>query len=131
MKKLLRIIIFSGLALYLTALWNKGFIIPTNPYAFLKLAALIILIKYLVIPLSKIILLPINFLTLGLASFLVFVLALHLMKSNSLLIIKPWIFPGIHLYLLSIPKTIINYPSNLILSSLSISSIINILELLL
>ena len=41
MKKIFRMIIFSLVAIFLTSLWNKGFIIKEDPMIYLK-AALII-----------------------------------------------------------------------------------------
>lgn len=131
MKKIIRIIIFSSIAIYLTSVWDKGFQISSNINDFIILTFLIGLINYLIIPLSKIVLFPINFLTLGLASFLVYILALHLISSSDLITIKSWLFPGINLFFFHIPKLSINYLENLILSSLLLSSIINTLEKLL
>ncbi|MEK9169947.1 MAG: phage holin family protein, partial [Patescibacteria group bacterium] len=68
MKKILRMIIFSGVAIFLTALWNKGFAIKQDPMIYLKAALLIAAVYYLVLPISKLILLPLNIISLGLVS---------------------------------------------------------------
>lgn len=132
MKKLFRMLIFSAVAIFLTSLWNKGFIISFNWQPFLKAVVTIAVIYYLVVPFSKLILLPLNILTLGLVSFLVYLLALHIL-SNSLLIItiKDWVLPGLSFNGINIDKLDISYFGNLVLSSLSISFIINTLEQLL
>ena len=57
MKKLLRMIIFSGVAIFLTALWNKGFIVKDDPMIYLKAALIIAAVYYLIVPASKLILL--------------------------------------------------------------------------
>ncbi|HEX7542556.1 MAG TPA: hypothetical protein VF385_00530, partial [Patescibacteria group bacterium] len=68
MKKILRMVIFSGVAIFLTALWNKGFIIKQDPIIYLKAALLIAAVYYLILPISKLILLPLNIISLGLVS---------------------------------------------------------------
>ena len=68
MKKIFRMIIFSGVAIFLTSLWNSGFIIASDPMIYLKAALIIAAVYYLIIPISKIILLPLNILTLGFVS---------------------------------------------------------------
>ena len=129
MKKILRKIIFAGIALYLTSLLNKGFILPKEPMVLLKLLAVFVVVYYLIIPISKIILLPLNILTLGLVSFLVYLLFFHLSSANfQLLTIGAWTFPGFKFSIINIGKTNINYFWNLILSSVSVSSIISLLE---
>jgi len=120
---------FVSVAIYLTSLWNKGFILPTNIIDFLKLVLVFSFIYYLIVPFSKIILLPLNIITLGLVSFFVYLLLLHIVGTGlSLLTIKEWSFAGLKLGGFIIQKTHISYFWNLILSSLSLSSIINMLE---
>jgi len=129
MKRILRKIIFAGIALYLTSLWNKGFVLPVEPVSLLKLLGVFVVVYYLIIPVSKIILLPLNILTLGLVSFLVYLLFFHLATANfQLLSIKSWTFSGFKFNFINIGETYINYFWNLILSSVSVSSIINLLE---
>lgn len=123
-------IIFSALALIFTSFWNKGFQLNIN--AFLTATIVLALVFYLIVPLSKIILLPLNIITLGLMSFLVYLAILHLSSDAfHLFTITSWTFPGLSIFFVSIPKTYIPYLGNLVLSSVSISSIINLLEQLL
>ena len=132
MKKIFRVLVFSGVSIALTAYWNKGFIINKVPVIFLEAVIVIAIVNYLVMPLSKIILLPLNLLTFGLMSFIFYALLLHFISTKfDLLTVKSWIFSGISLLGITIPRQNINYLMNLVLSSLSISVIINILEKLL
>jgi len=132
MKKLFRMLVFPFLAIMFTSLWNKGFILPGNVNELIKLILLMAFIYYLLVPLSKIVLFPINLLAFGLGSFLVYLLSFYLLDTYfSLLSIESWQFPGFSFYFLSIPKANVSYLMNLILSSLSVSSIINILETIL
>jgi len=68
MKKIFRMIIFSGVAIFITALWNKGFVIKADPLIYLKASLIIALVYYLITPISKIILLPLNIFTFGFVS---------------------------------------------------------------
>jgi len=132
MKKVIRMICFSAIAVLLTAYWNKGFIISNDPTVFIKLTLAIAISFYFVIPVSKLILLPLNILTLGMMSFIIGLLILNLLNTNlSLIIIKEWVFTGFSFAGYIVPKFQINYLFNLILSSFSISLIINLLEKLL
>jgi len=127
MKKIFRMIIFSALALIFTSFWNKGF--QLNPSAFISATLVLAIVFYLIVPLSKIVLLPLNIITLGLMSFLVYLAILHLISDAfHLFTITSWTFPGASILFVTIPKTHIPYIGNLVLSSVSISSIINVLE---
>ncbi len=125
MKKIFRMIVFSALALFLTTLWNKGFKVSFAPDIFLKALLLIAILNYLIVPISKLILLPLNVITLGMVSLLVYFLLFHfLLTRYSLVVIKDWIFPGFWL----VGKTSINYWQNVLLSALSVTTIINFFE---
>lgn len=124
--------IFAAIALYLTSLWNRGFVVPLTPIGMLKAAACIVVVYYLIVPVSKIILLPLNFITFGFISFLVYLFAMHLMNvAFGFIIIKDWVFGEISLFGLTLQETQISYLGNLVLSSVLLSSIINLLEKLL
>ncbi|MFA5136734.1 MAG: phage holin family protein [Patescibacteria group bacterium] len=131
MKKVFRMIVFSALALLLTSLWNKGFIISSSLSTFLVATISLALVFYIIVPISKIVFLPFNLLTLGFMSFLIYIVILHFYTwSFHLFEIRPWEFDGFRFGFVQIPATNISYLGNLVLSSLSISSIINLLELL-
>jgi len=129
MKKIFRMIIFSGIAIFLTAYWNKGFIIKLDPMIFLKASLMIALVYYLIIPVSKLILLPLNIITLGLFSTIFYALVIYFLLTNmSLISIKDWVFPGVKLFGITLSKINISSFYNIFISSFSISTIINFLE---
>lgn len=119
MKLIFRKLFFSFLALYLTSYWNHGFIIKQEPIIFLKTSLIIALVYYLIVPLSKIILLPLNLLTMGFISIAFYSLTLYFVLTNlSLVQIKSWVFLNYQ----------IDWLLNIFLISFSISLIINLLE---
>lgn len=128
MKKIFRVIIFSMTAIYLTSLWNYGFTFAKEPIGFIKAGLIIAFVFYLILPLAKIILIPLNLITLGLASLIFYFAVLHFLNSYSVVSVKPWDFYGLSYHGIIIPKIHINYMINLFLSSLSISTVINLLE---
>jgi len=112
-------IVFSAIAIFLTSVWDKGFIIKPDLMIYLKATLLIALIYYLVVPLSKIILLPLNFLTLGFVSVIVYCFLFYFLTNYfSLIEIKSWNFSGYNFSQLA----------NIFVSAISISTIINLLE---
>ncbi len=119
MKKILRMIVFSGVAIFITSLWNKGFTVNLDPMIYLKTSLIIALVYYLIIPASKIILLPLNIITLGLFSTIFYaVIIYYILSSLKLIGINEWVFYGIK----------ISSFVNVFISSFSISTIINLLE---
>jgi len=129
MKKLFRMFIFSAFALFLTSLWNRGFVLSDNVSSFIISVIAITVIYYLIAPLLKIILLPLNLVSFGIASFCCILFLLHLLSSGfHLFIVFPWTFKELNLFLFVMPTFKISYILNLILSSVSISGIINTLE---
>ena len=129
MKKIFRMIIFSGVAIFLTSLWNSGFIIASDPMIYLKAALIIAAVYYLIIPISKIILLPLNILTLGFVSVIFYAAVFYfLLNRFNLISIEEWIFPGMRLFGITISEMKISGLSNIFISSFSISTIINLLE---
>ncbi len=129
MKRLTRMIIFSAVALYLTALWNGGFNVNFNPLVFIRTILLVSLFYYLIMPITKLVLLPINLLTLGLVSSLIYFLLFYFFFTRfSLVGIKPWEFQGLAFNGLSLKSMHIGYLTNVLLSSVSLSFIIRFLE---
>lgn len=129
MKSIFRKITFSIIAVYLTSFWNQGFIIKNDWIVYLKAGLLIAAFYYLIVPVSKLIFLPLNFFTFGLFStiFYSFVLFFFLNKF-SLITIQAWRFPGLSLSNLIISPMEISQLTNIFLSAFSISTIINLLE---
>jgi len=129
MKKISRMIIFSLGAIYLTAFWNKGFIIKEDLLVYIKASLLVALIYYLIRPAAKLILLPLNILTFGLVSVVFYCgLFFFLTQYFSLIQIKDWTFPGIDLIGLTVNKIMLSQTVNIFISSLSVSTIINLEE---
>src|SRR3989344_8884144 len=96
MKRITRMLIFSAVALFLTSIWNEGFKVNFNPYIFIRTIFLVALFYYFIAPLAKLILLPINWLTLGFLSSIIYILLFYFFISRlSLVQIKPWEFNGI------------------------------------
>lgn len=122
MRKIFRKIIFSALAIYITSYWNHGFIIKNDLLIYLKASLIIAFIYYLIVPVSKLILLPLNLITMGLVSVIFYSLALYFFLIGfSLIEIQPWQFLGYD----------ISQLANIFLVAFSISTIINLLEKLL
>ena len=129
MKKILRMIIFSLVAIFLTSLWNKGFVIKSDPMIYLKAALIIAAVYYLIVPVSKLILLPLNILTLGFVSVIFYAAIFYFLLNRFQLInIGEWVFPGIKLFGITLTEMKISGLSNIFISSFSISAIINLLE---
>ena len=119
MKKIFRMIIFSGVAIFITALWNKGFVIKADPLIYLKASLIIALVYYLITPISKIILLPLNIFTFGFVSVIFYAVIFYFLLNHfDLVVIKEWVFLGNNISSLV----------NIFISSFSISAIINLLE---
>lgn len=129
MKKILRMIIFSVVAIFLTAIWNKGFVIQPDPMLYLKAALVITMVNYLIVPVSKLVLLPLNILTLGLVSIIFYSFIFYFLLNNfNLINIKEWVFSGTKLLGITLGEIKISGLANIFVSSFSISTIINLLE---
>ncbi|MEK7109748.1 MAG: phage holin family protein [Patescibacteria group bacterium] len=129
MKKILRMIIFSGVAIFLTALWNKGFIVKDDPMIYLKAALIIAAVYYLIVPVSKLVLLPLNILTFGLVSVVFYAAIFYfLLNRFNLISIEEWVFPGAKMLGITLGKIKISSTTNIFVSSFSISTVINLLE---
>lgn len=129
MKKMFRMLIFSGVAIFITALWNKGFEIKSDPFIYFKAALIIAIVYYLVVPVSKLILLPLNLLTFGLVSVIFYSAIFYfLLNRFNLINIEEWIFPGANILGITLDKVKISNTANIFISSFSISTIINSLE---
>lgn len=125
-------IIFSGLSLYITSLIIKGFVIKNDLKSLIISALILAIVYYLLTPLIKLVLLPLNVLTLGLVSMIVYVFLFnYVINKFHLVIIQPWVFSGFEINGFSLPPIKFNYWLTLISSSILYSSIINLLEILL
>lgn len=122
-------LIFSAVAIYLTSLWNKGFIIESDWLIYLKASLVIAAVYYLVVPVSKLVLLPLNIITLGLVSVAFYCLVLFFLLNRFALIeITGWDFPGFSFGGIIVIPVAFNQWSNVFVSALSLSAIINLSE---
>lgn len=129
MKKIIRMLVFSAGAIYLTSLWNRGFIVNLDFTTIVKASLLVALMFYLVRPLSKLVLLPLNILTLGVISTVVYCfLFFFLTRYFGLINIKEWTFEGIKLLGFAVGKIQFSQTANVFVSAISVSTIINSLE---
>lgn len=129
MKKIFRIVLFSALAVFLTSLWNQGFKIDFELKSFLSVIFLVAATTYLVLPLSKVVLLPLNLITFGLVSVALYVFTLYLIDNQlSVINISSWDLQKFDFLGFTVEKTHISYMGNLILSSASLSAIIKLFE---
>lgn len=129
MKKIIRMLVFSAVAVYLTSLWNNGFVVNYDLGVYVKASLLVALMFYLVRPLSKLILLPLNILTLGVISTVVYCfLFFFLTRYFGLINIKEWTFSGINLLGFSIGQIKFSQAANIFVSAISVSTIINSIE---
>ncbi len=125
-------IIFSGLSLYLTSLVIKGFIIKTDLKSLIISAFLLAVVYYFLTPFIKLILLPLNILTLGVISIIVYILLFnYVINKFHLVTIQPWVFPGFNINGFYLPTIKFNYWLTVFISSVLYSTIINLLEIFL
>lgn len=122
MKIVTRSIAFSAAALYLTSLWNKGFYVESSLSMFIISALVLALFQYLLRPLLKIVVLPLSLITFGLAEFALNIALFYVFSTLlGFVDIRGWTFLGYELSGLA----------NLVLSSVSVSVIIGVLNKLL
>jgi len=114
-------------------LWNKGFDVSLVPIQFLIAVLAIAGLYYLLIPLSKIILLPLNFISFGLVSIAFNSLLFYLIISrfSGIISIKGWQAPHVQLLSLNAGPAEINAFWNIVLCSIVMYVVINLLEKLL
>lgn len=130
MKKISRMIVFSVLSLYITSLIIKGFILKTELVPFIAASLILAIVYYFITPFLKLVLLPLNILTIGLATVIAYILIFNFVINYfGFISIKSWVFEGIQFGSINIPKMQINYITTLVISSILYSSIINLLEL--
>mgnify|MGYP000166421428 CR=1 FL=1 len=121
MKKIARMIFFSGAALYLTQLWNKGLIIEFDLRTLFFLVLGVAVLNYIINPILKMILFPLNIITFGSISLIIYFLLFHfLVQYFPVIKITNWVFQGYH----------ISYLVNVGLIATSVSFIINFLEMI-
>lgn len=124
-------IVFSAISLFIVSLLIKGFIVKQELISFVITTVSLAIVYYLATPFLKLVLLPLNIITVGLVSIAAYIILFHYVISYfNFVIVKPWVFQGLQLYSFTIPKLSMNYLTTLIISSILYAFIINILELL-
>lgn len=119
MKKVIRMIVFSSIAFFATVFWNKGLNFDFSIQNSIIAVSVVTLMFYIIKPITKLILLPINFFTFGIVAFVVnMILFVFLSRYFHVFTITSWTLQGIT----------IGYWINVALVALSISIIINLLE---
>lgn len=106
MKTLLRYFLINLISLYITTLYIPG-LSYTGGFKSLALGALVfMLINFLLVPLLKILFLPLNLLTLGLFAWLINVIALYALTTIvSDFALTPYDFPGATIAGITLPAT--------------------------
>lgn len=128
MKYFLRVFLFHVFSLWIVTSVYGGLIIQGGVTgiltAGLMLAGLMVVVK----PIFKILFIPINFITFGIASWfinatLLFLLTLLLPE----VIVREYTFPGFNYMGFVIPSISFNYLASLVISSVSITALVHIL----
>lgn len=129
MKKIFRMLIFSATSLFLLTRFNTGVILSSDWEKILMGIILIALIYYIVTPIMKIFLLPINIITLGLASFISYIIIFIIINDYfNLIQFKSWNFPGFYFNSIIIKSFTLSPLANKVFSAFFISLIISFLE---
>lgn len=122
MRSIIVRILGTALSFYATAYLVGGFRIDPTWQAYLLASFIFVILNWIVGPLIKLLLLPINLLTLGLFRWVTNVLVLYIFDAlYDGITISAYRFPGLSSPLLSLPAGDINLFWTLVLSSLAIS----------
>jgi len=124
MKLLIRSTTTNLVALYLTSLVITGFIIRKDILTLVIAAATLTLLNKLIKPIIKLLLLPINLITLGLFSWVIAVITIFILTViiNGISI-NSFTFPGLNFQGFIIPPLHVNLIAAYILSSFTIYTI--------
>jgi len=129
MKHLIRIFLFNVFALWITSQLLPALIIPGGWQTILFAGFVLSLLMLIVVPILKILFIPINILTFGLLSWLINVIVIYLLTFFVPEIhIMPWTFPGVSWSGFTVPSVHLTYIFALIVVSLCISTITDILH---
>lgn len=122
MKTILRAIFLNLVSLYLVAMFYSGLTIDNKPAVYFAAAVVWTLLNKIVKPIIKLLLLPINLLTLGLFSWVVNVITLFLLTYFIKgVAIHAYTFPGIAYQGFIIPQMHFNLLISYIITSLVLS----------
>ncbi len=129
MKSLLRLFLINAVSLTITARLIPGFTINGGFKSLAIGAVAFMLINWLLVPLLKVLFLPLNLLTVGLFAWLINVLALYALTTLvSDFALVPYRFPGLNLNVISIPSMDLTVFWVAVLASLCIGIITHFLQ---
>ena len=129
MKKIFRMLIFSATSLFLLTRFDSGVILSSDWEKILMGIILIAIIYYIVHPFMKILLLPINIITLGLTSFISYIIIFIIVNNYfDLIKFRDWEFPGIYFNSIIIRSFTLSPLANKVFSAFFISLVISFLE---
>ncbi|KKU80963.1 hypothetical protein A2875_05245 [Candidatus Gottesmanbacteria bacterium RIFCSPHIGHO2_01_FULL_46_14] len=122
MRYLVRMFFFNTFSLWFTSQILPTIILPKGWQPLLLIGLVLTILSTLVAPLIKILLIPINFMTLGFLSWLVHAVILYLLTILMPEVeIVPWTFPGGSYGGFVVPPLYLTFPFALILTSLVIA----------
>jgi len=129
MKTLLRYFLINLVSLFLTTKYLPGLTYTGGVKSLLFGAAVFMLINFILVPLLKILFLPLNLLTLGLFSWLINVLALYALTTIvSDFVLLPYNFAGAAIFGVIIPPMELTSFLVAVVASLMISIITHFLQ---
>lgn len=131
MRSLIFKLLGTGLSLYVTDRLIDGFSIDTTWQALLLASVVFLIVNTIIKPIIKILLLPINLLTLGLFHWLINVIVLYIFDLlYTGVSIEAYQFEGYSSSLLSLPPMYFSLFWVLVLSSITISLFYSIYEMI-
>ena len=105
MKTLLRYFLINLVSLYATTQYIPGLTYSGGIKSLAIGAFAFMIINWILVPLLKILFLPLNILTIGIFAWLINVLALYALTTVSDFLLSPYIFPGGNILGINIPQT--------------------------
>lgn len=122
MRNLLRTYFFNTFSIWLASQILPTIILPKGWQPLLLIGLVLTILSTFVAPVIKILLIPINFMTLGLLSWLVHAVILYVLTIIMPEVeIIPWTFPGGSWSGFVIPPVRLTFPASLIVTSLVIA----------
>lgn len=129
MKHFVKTWVFNVFAIWIIHEWIPAFIVGGGWKNIIISGGILSLLLLFIRPIIKILFIPINFLTLGLISWMVNVIVFYLFTLVAPdVTIVPWMYPGWSWQGFTIPSTTIPYLGTLVLVTLSITVITQFLD---
>jgi len=129
MKYFIKTWVFQMVAIWLIREWIPAFTVVGGWVNILIAGGILALLMLFIRPIIKILFIPINFLTLGFASWIVNVIVIYLLTLIAPNVsISPWIYQGWSWQGFIIPQTTISYLPTLIIVTLALTCVTRFLE---